>query len=191
FAGVGGAVFAAFAGTLPDRARRVSRAFLVVGSGALVAALGLQGLDALDRPLADIASPAVWRAGFATSYGWTIIFAGLALIDGWLALPAGGAPRRIAAAAALACVGLALAASGHASAAQPQWLMRSAVFLHAVALCFWLGALIPLFVALLPSSRTTDAVQALQGFSRLIPVPLVLVLVTGIVLASMQLGAPG
>ena len=65
----------------------------------------------------------------------------------------GGLPRRLAnapagvarglSAVAMAGVGLSLAASGHAASAPPQWLTRPAVFLHGVAVAYWIGALCP------------------------------------------------
>ena len=48
---------------------------------------------------------------------------------------------------ALLGVGLALALSGHASNAAPQWLTRPSVFVHVVCVAFWVGALLPLIAA--------------------------------------------
>jgi copper transport protein len=51
---------------------------------------------------------------------------------------------RAASLAALLAVGLALSLSGHAGSARPQWLTRPAVFVHGIAVAYWLGALAPL-----------------------------------------------
>ena len=48
---------------------------------------------------------------------------------------------------ALLGVGVALALSGHASNAAPQWLTRPSVFVHVVCVTFWVGALLPLIAA--------------------------------------------
>ncbi len=71
--GVGGAAFAALMADapLPARAGRWIATALAVGLGAAALSLALQGLDALALPLRDVWRPSVWRAGFATSYGWT------------------------------------------------------------------------------------------------------------------------
>lgn len=87
------------------------------------------------------------------------------------------------------CVGGALAASGHASAAEPQWLMRPAVFVHVIGACFWIGSLLPLGMLLL--RRGHEAEDALRRFSDIIPFALFPLVVAGFVLAYVQLGTPG
>jgi copper transport protein len=80
-------------------------------------------------------------------------------------------------------VGLAFALTGHASAASPQWLTRPAVFLHGVAVTYWVGALIPLLAMLW---RREPALATVQRFSA-VAVPLVAVLIlTGTALAIVQ-----
>jgi copper transport protein len=85
---------------------------------------------------------------------------------------------------ALAGVGATLAASGHASSAEPQALTRPAVFLHGIAVAFWIGALLPLAAALrAPKRRALE----LTRFSRAIPIAVVVLVVSGTVLAVVQL----
>lgn len=86
--------------------------------------------------------------------------------------------------AALILAAAALSLSGHAAAAAPQWRMRTAVFLHAMAISFWLGALAPLRLAL----RRGDpaAVPALRRFSAVIPLVLIVLNAVGVVLAIVQ-----
>lgn len=89
---------------------------------------------------------------------------------------------------ALLLAGIALALSGHASAADPQWLMRPAVFLHAVTIALWVGALLPLGLAL--KNREARALPALQRFSYTIPMIVAVLIVAGCALAYVQIGQP-
>jgi copper transport protein len=82
--------------------------------------------------------------------------------------------------------GVALALSGHASTAAPQIMMRPAVFVHAVSVAFWIGALLPLAVVL----RDPQAVPALLRFSRVIPWTVAALLASGAVLAVVQVQQP-
>jgi copper transport protein len=77
-------------------------------------------------------------------------------------------------------VGAALAASGHAAAAAPEVVTRPALFLHAVCVAFWLGALLPL-AATLGSDR-----KGLARFSKAIPLPFFVLIMTGLLLAIVQ-----
>jgi len=112
---------------------------------------------------------------------------------------------RLLSLAALLLAGGALAASGHASAADPQWLTRPAVFLHATAIAFWSGALVPLGMALAArqsgpgfpqsqGSRDTGnidaALPALRRFSAAIPFVVAVLIAAGAVLAVIQVGRP-
>ena len=77
------------------------------------------------------------------------------------------------------------ASSGHASTASPQWLTRPAVFLHAVSVAYWVGALMPLLAML--HRQPANLFAVLQRFSRgAVPVVGILVL-TGLALAIVQL----
>lgn len=185
--GIGGAAFAAWVGPLTPGARRTTACSLLIGLAALPVALAAQGLDALDRPLADAVQPEVWQAALASSFGRTAIIAAIALATGLAALRLDGRAGRALAILALIGAGATLAASGHASAAAPQWLMRPAVFLHAAGLCAWAGALPPLAFAL----RSPASGAALQRFSRRIPLALLAILSSGIVLAIVQVERPG
>src|SRR5262249_10299251 len=85
----------------------------------------------------------------------------------------------------LTMAGLALALSGHASNAAPQWLTRPSVFVHVVCVTFWIGALLPLIAAMKAASG-----GALSRFSRAIPYPLRALVVSGGILAVAQLDRP-
>jgi copper transport protein len=149
FVGVGGAVFAAWiAGQerLRGPARRVILFAIGCGLAATCQSVGLQGLDALAAPLSSLSHHAVWNQGLHTTYNATALGAAAALLLAWFSLTTAKLSRaRIASAAGLIAMGIALAASGHAASATPQWLTRTSIFLHVTCLAFWLGALVPLF----------------------------------------------
>ena len=188
FIGVGGAFALAW---LTQGGRAGQRFVTTAILGGLIAAplsLGLQGLDALGAPLSHVAQPVIWRTGLGTSFGWTVLVALIALGLGLLSLAGPRPAAKPFALAGLAGVGVALAASGHASAAEPQWLTRPMVFLHGVGIAFWAGALMPLGLAL--KGQSAEAAPFLRRFSRMI-LPVVAVLaVAGIVLAIIQVQTP-
>jgi copper transport protein len=90
-------------------------------------------------------------------------------------------------AAAILGVGVALAASGHASTAQPQWLTRPMVFLHGVGVAFWIGALAPLVA--MSKRPTTSLLVILNRFSRVAMPVVAAIALTGLGLAVVQLGS--
>ena len=185
FLGVGGAFALAWLTHGRDGFRAVA-VFLLLGLAAAPLSLGLQGLDALDAPLPHFSDPAVWRAALATSFAWTVQIAAIALGLGLLSLFLPG--RRLFSLAALAGTGVALAASGQASAAEPQWLTRPLVFLHGTGIAFWTGALLPLGLAL--KRRSPEVLAFLVRFSRsILPVAAMLAL-SGVVLAVIQVQTP-
>jgi copper transport protein len=184
FIGVGGAFFVAWlAGKRPVPRQRIFVAVMTCALAATLVSIPLQGLDALAEPLGDAFRPEVWSAGFGTSWGVTAVIAAATLVAGLLALGLdNSAVTRALAMLALAGIGLALVASGHASTAMPRFVTIPAAFLHGVCVAFWIGSLLPLTFAV----RAGDSV-ALERFSRLIPVPLVLLIATGVALAYVQL----
>jgi copper transport protein len=183
FAGIGGVAFGAFVAPVPSAAAKVARTAVVAGLVAAIVSLGLEGIDALGRGLASLADPDVWAAGWQTSYGTTVIVACAAFVIALLG-ERQQRWRRPTAFVALAGVGLALAASGHASAASPQWLMRPLVFVHTVAITWWLGALIPLAAIIHAGGEARR--DALARFTRFIPYAVVLLIVSGPILAWVQ-----
>lgn len=190
FVGVGGAVFRAWIanGRVPAAADGIIAGVLLAGLAAAVLSVGLQGLDAFARPLDGLADPAVWQEGAATSYGATAALAFAALLVGLCALRAAGAARLLSA-MALAGIGAALAASGHASAATPQLVTRPTVFLHTAAVTWWIGALLPL--ALMMRGETGLYQATLGRFSRRVPWAVGVILVCGLLLAIVQIETPG
>ena len=183
FAGIGGVFYGAWISRapLPDRSRRIVSGALTLGLFAAVISIGLQGVDALGEPAQALRRTHIWLTGLGTSYGWTASIIGVALaiamaalrIDPW---------ARLLSALALTGGGVALAASGHASTAEPQWLMRASVFLHVTIAALWGGALVPLAFAI----RRGEGAVELARFSRLIPLPFVAMVACGLLLAVVQ-----
>jgi len=195
FVGVGGVFFTAWitsAGARPgvdsDHVTgRIVDGALLLGLLSAAASPGLQGADMLGLGAAQSMGWHIWRTGAGSPYGITLGIAacamGLALVARPVRRP--GAARS-ASLLALIGVGLALAASGHASTASPQWATRAAVFLHATGVALWVGALLPLAGALRAGSLLGPRVLA--RFSRLVVYPLAALVLTGLTLAVIQLG---
>jgi copper transport protein len=185
FVGVGGVFFSAWTAEPRARSKPVAAA-LTLGLVSAVASLGCQGLDLLGLPIMDVLTLAPWQAAIATTLGPSLVIAAAAMGLSCLALrfPTAKAKRTLSA-MAMAGVGLSLAASGHASTAPPQWLTRPAVFLHAIGLAWWVGALLPLMALAL--SPAQPLLPVLNRFSR-IALPVVgVVALTGLLLAVIQL----
>ncbi|WP_292400336.1 copper resistance CopC/CopD family protein, partial [Mesorhizobium sp.] len=188
FLGVGGAFAIAWLAKGGRSGQRFVIAAILCGLVAAPLSLGLQGLDALGAPLARLAQAGVWQAGLGTSFGWTVLVALVALGFGLLSLVGPRGRAKPFALAGVAGVGAALAASGHASAAEPQWLTRPMVFLHGAGIAFWAGALTPLGLAM--RRKPVDAAAFLRRFSQAILPVVAMLAATGIVLAIIQVQAP-
>src|SRR5262249_40097878 len=122
----------------------------------------------------------------ATAYGPTALVAALAMAAALAALIA-PTMRRVAHGLSLVAmlgVGLALSLSGHAGTVEPLWLTRSCVFLHGVCVALWVGALLPLMAGVRDPGHGK---AALARFTQLIPAPLGVLVVTGALLAIVQL----
>jgi copper transport protein len=184
YIGAGGAFFAAWlAARQPMPPASLLVAVMSCAIAAAVVSMPLQGLDALAEPLRNIWRAGIWQAGFATSWGWAAVIAVATLVAGIIALRCDNLfLKRTLASLAIAGIGMVLLASGHASTAEPRLATTPAVFIHGVCIAFWVGSLLPLAIAV----RAGDRV-ALERFSRLIPLPLVVLIASGIVLAYAQL----
>lgn len=185
--GAGGAFALAWLGEGARHGARVVAASLILGLVAAPVALALQGADLVGATLSAGFQAAVWRQALATSYAATVAIAAGALALALLSLILPIRAAKALSALALGGVGAALAASGHASAASPQWLMRSAVFAHAVAAAFWVGAL----ASLLPAMRARASDAMLRKFSKAAPAAVAALFAAGVVLAVRQLGSIG
>lgn len=186
FVGVGGVFVTRWLGGRTDTADLVARWAIAGGIVAALVSLGAQGADLLGQGLAGVLRPATWVEGASGPWGRTVALALLALVSARLAL--GGVQARLLALAGLLLAALALVASGHVATATPHWLTRGAIFLHALMVAFWVGALAPLALAL--RSRTADATAFLLHFSRVIPWALIVLVGAGITMARIQIGGP-
>jgi len=190
FVGVGGVFFLAWVS--PDLSvggtERVLAGCLSMGAIAALLSLGLQGLDALGEPLKALATSAPWTAGLRTSFGLTVAI-GMAAF--FLASFGHRGPARTARAfslAALIGVGLSLASSGHAGAAAPQWLTRPALFVHAIGIAYWVGALVPLAFVVRKVPR--QALSIVRRFSAGALMAVAALMLAGLVLAVIQVESP-
>lgn len=185
FVGIGGAFFLAWLGAPARDGAAVISVALAIGTGAALLSIGLQGLDALGAPLGALGQPIVWQTGFATSLGKSVLASllAIALAGASLALPT--LPARVLTVLALIGLGSALAASGHAGTAPPQWLTRPSVFLHAVGIALWVGALAPLGLQI--ARRSPNAAATLRRFARFIPLAVLPLVASGLLLALIQL----
>jgi copper transport protein len=192
FVGIGGAFFSVWIADPVSRRRSQPWLLMLLAAGlvAAPASVALQGVDALELPLSGLARKVSWQTGLETSYGPTAITAAFALFAGFFACVAESA--RIARGLAflgLFGVGLALSLSGHASTAVPQFVSRPALFLHAVCVAFWIGALLPLALGVRDAGirATPSGGGELRRFSNTIVPVIALLLLTGLWLAFVQL----
>ncbi len=186
-AGTGGSFFVAWLGSgVRGAGRTTVKLISLAGLVVTPVLVGLQGADALELPLSGLANRTAWETGFKTSFGATAIAAACALLAGLAALQARGA--RALSLFAVATAGLALALSGHGSSATPQWLTRPAVLVHAISVAIWIGALVPLGAAML---REPAPEAVLARFSLAIPWAVTALVVSGAILAVVQVAAPG
>lgn len=186
--GIGGAFALAWFGTGRETGRGVAAGFVFAGMAAAILCVGLQGLDALAEPVGRLADPIVWEAGYRTTFGRTALGLLAAATAAMVALVLPDRTARAPSLLALLCAGAAMAASGHAGSAEPQWLTRPLVALHAATMAAWIGALMPLGLALRAGGEGATAMLA--RFSCAIPWLLGVLLVSGAVLAVVQVGTP-
>ena len=185
FAGIGGAFFVNWIARRKVASRAIS-AFLALGIISAAGSLGFQGLDALGLSLADLLALAPWKIALGTSLGPSLLIAIVAMGAALASLHGDrAAASRMLSALAFVGAGLALAASGHAATASPQIVMRPVMFLHALGVAFWLGALLPLSVAVW--QERSAALPIVQRFSA-VALPVVgLLALSGLPLAVVQL----
>lgn len=178
-----------------------------IGLGALFLNLALQGLDLLGAPWGALIQDETWRTALASPYAGTLGFSALALAASFRAQDTDRRlVLRLAAAGSLILLGIAVANSGHAGTAPPQWLSQPTIALHVIAAAAWLGALVPLIRILRDRSRKTipgssegleasdntlpasdPGLSALARFSRWITPMVALLILSGGILSWLQL----
>ena len=187
FVGVGGVFFAAWIGCGPYGEKTILGS-LKIGLVCAVFSLALQGLDLLNLPLGAMLTLAPWKGALGTSFGPSMLIAIAAMIIARIAWQrASMTIAWVLTSIAMIGVGFSLATSGHAATAPPQWLTPTLVFVHGIAVAYWVGALAPL--AIMARRRHNDLPRVIRQFSN-VAVPLVgLLVLTGIVLAIIQLAS--
>ncbi len=160
-------------------------AVICLGVLSLPVLLAAQGLDALGLPLSNIFQPVVWETGARTTLGPSLGVATASFVAALLSRRMHGKAASTLALLGLVGASVALALTGHASSAQPQFFTRPAVALHSVAVAFWVGALLPLGLAL--KRQSGEEIAALLRFSRTIPIFIVILIISGLGLAFIQL----
>jgi copper transport protein len=192
FVGVGGAFFGRWIVVEPLGARFQRRLALLLAAGAVAVAMsiGLQGLDMLGADWPEFFKRSTWIAGAGGSSGAAagLALAAFGLAGGSLAMR-GVEVRNLLSIAAVVMVGVALATTGHASAASPQWLTRPAVFVHAIGVTIWVGALPPLLLQ--ARAGTASLAKTLSRFSHVAIWTVPLLIVAGLFLAKIQVVEPG
>jgi copper transport protein len=185
FAGVGGAFFANWIARRRVAAGAIS-CFLALGIVCAGGSLGFQGLDALGLSGAGLFALSPWKIALATSLGPSLLIAIVAMAAALASLHGDRvAVSRTLSALAFTGVGLALAASGHAATASPQIVMRPVMFVHALGVAFWLGALLPL--SAIVWQQRSAALPIVQCFSTLALPAVGLLVLSGLPLAVVQL----
>ncbi|MDJ1637584.1 copper resistance CopC/CopD family protein [Rhizobium rhizogenes] len=185
--GAGSVIFSTFARLdLRSAARHAVSALIVLGLLAGPALIGFQGLDALGESLPGLARSQVWSAGlWSTAYGRATMLAATALLLALIAHHSGSRARQWLSAAILLVAGGAFASAGHAATAPPRLLTTPAIFLHVLSVIAWIGALIPLTDVI--GRRDGAAAGTLRRFSSAISAVVLVLVITGLFLAAVQL----
>ena len=184
--GAGGAGFSALVLRRPltGAARIAHRAGAIAAALLALVMIGVQGLDLYGLPPRALLTLQPWQAGLSSPFARS----GLLVVLASLAIMLSGRLGRFVDVARLAAFGLgagSIAVAGHALTADPAWLAQALVLLHALALLFWIGALVPL-LGVVSSAR---AAPVLSRFSGLAVCAVALLVATGSGLAWMQSGS--
>ncbi len=183
--GVGAVFFLIRAGPVQPAVRKRLYWPLAVSILASGASIGLQGLDMLDEPARGLFETTSWRAGVGSPYGGSMMIAIGSAALSMIALARSPGPLAgILSLTALAGVGLCAAASGHASAAKPEVLMRPAVFAHVASVALLLGPMLAL--AGFGAARGDELRAALRRFVGPTLVCVVGLTASGVLLAVVQ-----
>ncbi|MFV0332979.1 MAG: CopD family protein [Tropicimonas sp.] len=184
---VGAAVFCALVSRAAPEPwlRRFGRSAAIATLPLAVLFLGFHGLDLTALAPADLLTPAPWQAAGGSPVAHTAALSALAAIAAGLAL-SGQRRTSLPALIAWGLAALSYAASGHVAIAPPRGLSTAAVIVHAAAMIYWTGALVPLLTSL----GGPQAAIRLQRFST-IAIPMVLALIlSGAVMTGVQAGSP-
>lgn len=172
-----------------ETTRRIVAGSALLGFGAALVTLGIQGGLLMGGPARILLDPATWQAGMVSTFGRTALCAmlGLALI--WL----GSRPRRPAASEPLRLLGALLvlgsfAFSGHVITAGPQGITTPILLLHVAVTALWVGSLLPLYRAL--KTPVAEVGPLLGRFSHLAIWAVPVLILAGFGMAWLQIRHP-
>ncbi|WP_176556391.1 FixH family protein [Rubellimicrobium rubrum] len=168
--------------------RRVTATAAILGVGAAVVALGLQGCLLMGGPPGILIRPATWVTGLSSTFGCAALCAmaglGLVWVGSQLASRTGDGLVMLGALVALASFGL----SGHVVTAGPRGWTTPLLLIHAALAAFWVGSLLPLLRAL--DAPAGEAASAVQRFSALAVVAVPVLILVGLALTWIQVRQP-
>lgn len=169
---------------------RPARLHVLGVAGAVLAFVGATGLlvaeeRAVGASMADLVASPTGRP-FVLMVATTLVAAAAAVLAA--ARPA-WRPLLWVATAAAAVAAFLRASSGHAAAADPALVQESLQWAHMVAAGIWIGGLVLLVVLLREPGEVP--VELLRRYSRMALVAVGVVVLTGAVRATTQLGGPG
>ena len=174
--------------TSRQETHRVAGTSALLGVGAAVAALGLQGCLLMGGPPNILAQPATWAAGLSSTFGRAALCAiaglGLVWIGSRVRSRAGDLLLMLGALVALVSFGL----SGHVVTAGPRGWTIPPLVIHAALGAFWVGSLLPLLCAL--DAPAGESAPAVQRFSALAVVAVPLLILAGVALTWIQVRRP-
>jgi copper transport protein len=180
----GGALFRALVEEPSPRLRRWMCAAAISGVPVCLLTIGVQGGAMLGGSFPHaLAERTTWQTALGATVADRAVVVMLGLLITAIAVRAEhpAACRMGAAGALVAVAGLGL--SGHAAAGG--WSMQLLLVAHALAACFWIGALAPLLVLL--GSGGPPPVEAIRRFSRIALPAVALLLLSGVVQALRHL----
>lgn len=173
---------------LEQGVRHPLAAVALAGSGLSILAIGLQGTVLLGTGMEGLLQADTWRLGYASTRGTASVAAvgGLFLLAMGLTLHPGALARGAIGLGALIAIA-SFALSGHAATATPQWLALPALLLHVALVAYWIGAFLPLRVALARDAQAPTGLVATFSGLALLAVPALTV--AGLLLGTVQIGA--
>ena len=171
----------------PAAVQRGLAALAVMAAAFALLLIGLTGTVLSGGQWADLMTLPVWSAGARTTVAQSagVVVLGACLTLAGLVQPATRRGRVLLVIGAL-MVPLSLAVTGHVAGASSRGLGSALVFLHGIAAAFWVGSLWPLVVMLRSSAPETSAHPLLQPFSRLAPLAVVMLVLTGVGMSVLQ-----
>jgi copper transport protein len=200
---VGGLLFVALlwpAGSQDRRARAIIVSSWLTGLVSTVATIGLQGVWAFGRPVADFLDADLFgqvlgvefgRVWFAKGLLW--VLSTVVLVD--LMRRGGDAARSTAwrVGAGAVAVGLlrTTAMTGHSSDASGLLWAQVGDLLHLAGICAWIGGLAMLLCGVLPRRRPEELASVVPRYSRLATTAVLSIVIGGAVLGWQIVGSVG